>query len=880
MIQHYHQLFSQLTEQTLVITANRRLTAHLQSLYLDYQISHSKKVWTTLDILPLNSWLVRCWQFAQDDDHSKNALLLTPLQEQLIWEHIINQFNQHPLIEIENTALLAQQAWELLHQWNAIDKISSCQHPTEDTRLFQQWTNQYSLRATGLIGPSQLYTYLKDWFKTTPNLPSKIYFVGFTELPPALQSLLIILEKRGTTVELIKPLAHNNTKQHHVFKSTQDEIQAMANWAKQLLINNDIPHQLRIGCVVPNLTEIKNKISTVFEETFYLQQLFEGERKQSHLFNLSAGQPLQHYPMVLTALTLIECLSGFISTEKICYLLRSPFLAGGEFELHSRAKVEMIIYNLGQDHFSLQQLTSFFSHLPIFAKIWDELLRNIMMNSAKKSPIEWSQQWQALLTNVGWPGQRTLDSAEFQTLQRFDQTWLEWKQYQIISPQMTFAMAKQQFNKLCQTIIFQPRVPTAPIQILGTLEATGLTFDYVWIMGLDEETWPTPAKPNPFIPISLQRKLNLPHSSAERELQFCQEITDILLNSASNVIVSYAEQRDDMHVAASPLISHLDQTEFSLLTINPKLAQLIESPAEVITYSDNFGPSINALSKIPGGARLFQLQAACPFRAFAELRLNARETRSRESVHYTLRGKLIHAILQEFWIITKTHDQLCQLDTESIKQRLNTCLTTAWSKLQLGDNTTSQFLIEQIRLLELLEKWLQYEKKREPFTVVATEENKSIELLEFNIILSVVIDRIDVLPNSDHLIIDYKTSEISPAVWLNERPDDLQLPLYLTTLEESSVMGIAFGQLKPHKIMFKGLAADSTYLPNVKSANNWSQQISEWRMQIARLAEEFSKGYAETLPKDPKQTCKNCHLKMMCRIHEKNAACYIEVNDD
>ena len=54
----------------------------------------------------------------------------------------------------------------------------------------------------------------------------------------------------------------------------------------------------------------------------------------------------------------------------------------------------------------------------------------------------------------------------------------------------------------------------------------GLRFDHLWVMGLHHEAWPQSANPNPFLPIALQREHKLPHSSADRELEFAAKVME------------------------------------------------------------------------------------------------------------------------------------------------------------------------------------------------------------------------------------------------------------------------------------------------------------------------------------------------------------------
>jgi len=95
----------------------------------------------------------------------------------------------------------------------------------------------------------------------------------------------------------------------------------------------------------------------------------------------------------------------------------------------------------------------------------------------------------------------------------------------------------------------------APVQVMGMLEAAGLRFDHLWIMGLHDEALPAPANPNPFLPTSLQRQHKLPHSSAERELEFANKLAERLLASAPDVVLSYPEREGDRTLSPSPLVA-------------------------------------------------------------------------------------------------------------------------------------------------------------------------------------------------------------------------------------------------------------------------------------------------------------------------------------
>ncbi len=82
--------------------------------------------------------------------------------------------------------------------------------------------------------------------------------------------------------------------------------------------------------------------------------------------------------------------------------------------------------------------------------------------------------------------------------------------------------------------IFAPESRDAPVQILGPLEAAGLTFDALWFLGADDASWPAVARPHPFLPRSLQRTHNMPHADSTADWKLAQQVTARLESSAGN----------------------------------------------------------------------------------------------------------------------------------------------------------------------------------------------------------------------------------------------------------------------------------------------------------------------------------------------------------
>ena len=88
--------------------------------------------------------------------------------------------------------------------------------------------------------------------------------------------------------------------------------------------------------------------------------------------------------------------------------------------------------------------------------------------------------------------------------------------------------------------------------------------------------------------------------------------------------------------------------------------------------------------------------------------------------------------------------------------------------------------LEEERLVHVLSEWLEFEAERIPFSVAETEAKRPVSLA--GITFNLRIDRVDRLNDGSHLVIDYKTGNVSPKTW------DSRVP---TTCRSPSMLGLA-----------------------------------------------------------------------------------------
>jgi RecB family exonuclease len=263
---------------------------------------------------------------------------------------------------------------------------------------------------------------------------------------------------------------------------------------------------------------------------------------------------------------------------------------------------------------------------------------------------------------------------------------------------------------------------------------------------------------------------------------------------------------------------------------------------------------------VRGGTRVFADQAACPFRAFAHWRLGAAGLETPEAgLDAAQRGQLLHALMKHLWGVLGGSSSLQQDLAPAIEKSADLAVKELGLEGRFAE-------LERARLARLAAEWLEIEKRRAPFEVVATEKPVAFQVagIEFN----GRIDRMDKVKGG-HALIDYKTSRApSPKHWEPPRPDDPQMPLYAVTAEEE-IAAVAFAKLRPGDMKYMGFSKDDKAIEGVKRAKAWKPLLRAWRDEADALGGAFAAGEALVDPKRGLQTCRHCDLHTLCRVFEK-----------
>lgn len=888
------ELLQALLAGATVVTPNRRLARALKREFDLARVAAGARVWTSADVLPWGAWVDRT--FADLVRHEAPVRVLSPAQELALWQQAIADSPvAHALLDTAATARVAREAWAQQQSWR-LDLAGWRAGLHEDAKAYLTWAARFEARcaAGGWMSMSALPDAIAARL-IEGRVTESIVVFGFDELTPQQHALLDALRVAGAKVEAMQPHASDGELSRRIHASAADELLAVARSVRDLLRADP---GLVIGVVVPDLSQRRAEVARVFDDVLEPERVLASSRERPRAWNLSLGLPLSACPLAHAALSILRLARGPLPLNDAGSLLRSPFLVGAEQEFTRRALLDARLRERGQLRIDMSGLQrEAFARdreqphacrlLAARLEAWIPVAR--AARNLRQPPSAWSSTFLALLSALGWPGERVLDSEEFQTWEKWRELVAGLSNLDSVVGALRFDDALTWLARLATETLFQAESDAVQVQVLGVLEAAGLGFDHLFVTGLHDEAWPPAPRPNPLLPVALQRAHRMPHASAEWELGFAQRIGRLWRSSARQVVFSHAARDGDRVLRPSPLIA-----DVPVVTVNaaaePTYAGSILGAARLESLVDAAAPPLPAGHEVRGGASVFENQAACPFRAFALHRLGARGLEeARPGLDARERGTLLHRALAALWGELDSHARLLATNAGELDAAVTRAVNAALEVLRRDrpDVLTDAFAtLERERLRARISSLLARERERAPFRVVEREAPRSLDVRGLRV--NARVDRVDALDDGGRVILDYKTGKATIAAWVGARPDAPQLPLYAIT-DPGDVAAVALVPVQAHDVRFRGLAREESLLPGVATPEqarefgeiaDWPALLSGWRTVLDALASEFLAGEAVVMPKRYPQTCQYCDLGPLCRVKELFDRGPVSVDDE
>lgn len=863
----------------MVLTATLRLARELRQQYDLDQEGAGHRSWQAAPIAPLSAWQSTLWKdWLYSGQTAPVSRPLRPAEERIIWEDIIRSTANRLPINVRDTAELALASWDLLCNWNIPLDVAEWKNSV-DSRVFQSWAREFCRRCqkNRWFSGAELSAIVADLIEREQvAVPSHVEIAGFIAPTPSQQRVFNALARRGTEIrERVAP-DHTDNAVRFGAADARLEIRAAAEWARHVLEEEPeaANRRFRIGIIVPGLNRLRSDIERIFGEAFHSRTRLRPDLDPGRLFNISLGLPCTEYPIVRAAFQILATNPHKIPIEKASRILRSPFLHGSVEEFTRRALLDVALRALGEPHVSLTDIIKLAGReeaayeCPKLVPQLQSWITQYESLSTEQKPSYWAVVLSKFLQFAGWPGDRGLSSIEHQTLEVWKDLLSELAGLDSVCGDIRLTAAVGILRQIASVRLFQPQSEPAPVQIMGVYEATGLSFDRLWIMGMHDNAWPTASAADPFVPFRLQSRFGLPRSSPDLQLEHARILSARLLSSAPTIVVSFPIRHGDADLRVSPLFAGLSEVSAANLGIlaRDSYVEQLQRSSLMETFEDNYGPPCSDTA-LRGGTALFKLQAACPFKAFAELRLKAKAPDLPEPGLSAIdRGKLIHTILERIWKRLQSHNVLLSMSDGQLADIVRSSVGYEIKSLSARRRTLQRpkfARIEQARLERIVGEWLALEKERQPFKMIEQEEEQRITV--GGIDTHIRIDRVDCLENGDLVIIDYKTGNCEISDWKGDRPDEPQLPIYAVAAN-ATLAGVFFGSLKTGKTGFIGLSQSPDIVPGAKGQSPLSDILEEWRGALNRLGHDYSAGHATVDPKNRNTTCRYCALPTLCRI--------------
>ena len=859
-------LLAALTEGFTVLAPNRRAAHSLRRAYGEQVVSTGRRAWLTPDILTPRAWADRLWFNVRPG----SCRLLSPQQTLVLWERIVSESPAAvSLLNPASAAKAAVRSW-VLAQAYGISLTAIAADGGEEAEVFADWARQFEAdcSARGWLAPARI---VHELARCESLPPFRIQLALGEEPTPALRTLLNRLVEQGSIVREQLPPGSPGSTVRFAAVDAEQEVLSATRWARSQLDAG----RKSIGLVVPSLALRRHALRRALEDVFVPAGRRSGEASGFVPFTIEASGTLTEFPIVRTALDILDLVKGEASSTLAGRLLRSPFVSGFASEASPRALADARLRSSGTEQVDVPALERLAgaNGCPVLSSLLAGMRATLPRNGEVATASEWAERFLAVWIAAGWPGDRTLSSDEQQTLAKLNDALSGFGGLDDLLGKVSFRAALAQFRQWASSTAYEPQTLPAPITVVDPDSVAGMRFEALWIMGCEATRMPPAPEPDPFLPLRLQQQAGVPGASVLATRQRAERQFLDLRCAAESIVCSWAQHLDDAEQTPSPMLNGFDLFAGEIEPQQTLGGWLQRHRPVLEAFVDDTAPAV-PVGRASGGARVVELQAWCAFRAQAELRLGARPLdQVSPGIDARERGTLLHKALETLWGEFGSQRGLMAVAEEALRERVFVALDRLSVPLLQGASPHRARLlrIEVDIATRKLRHLLALERERQPFRVLERPEYAETYTAA-GLTLDLKIDRIDLLePEGGEVVIDYKTGHSAQASkWWGARPEQPQLPLYAVA-RRAQLSAVVFALLNAKESGFAGVAKRDGILPGVKEfKGEWQPLLDDWQKTVDGLIAAYGRGDARVDPLP--QVCNRCHLSSLCRIHESGLA--------
>jgi len=884
---------------TLLTPNNRGVDGILREYASGFRSSsEATKTWERSAVFAIDIYIQQLWQLAASQAIApfNETQLLSRFDEQETWLQIVrSSYEKYPLLNSEETASSAARSYRFFQQWDVASSLDPERYRNAvDFQTFLDWSEQFEahcnkINAVSLSDASRIIA--KHIEEISPILPNKIALINFNQPPPLyielFDALARVCELEWPRVPAqdtqLGPVFADRDNAYRSFQDNGTEVNACIDWCQDKA--RDFPDS-HIGIVVDH----SRSLEPMIEEALFRNSKASNSSQfdiADHLNRYQSTESLAELRDFSVALSLLALNRELIDSERFCKLLQLPNLLGVEDAPQARIALEIALRGNTEAEVRLTQLRSVMlqnersHHCPVLAQTllaFSELARH----EHNHQPLrQWLQLFGKQLQLLGWPGSSSTEHNQRQSL-----LWQQCIQRFAASSSVLGNISLSSALGKLQTYLKQSNVnlnfdDRRQISLVDIEEAQDLSFDHVWVLSVDDRNWPQAINPVAFLPYSLQQALEMPSSSNQQQLDTAlTQLISLRKNTKAELVISHHTLEEELSIRPSALLKEIafEQANANEVITGGHSRNRMTNNLERV--EEKLHIPLTSAENVSGGTGLLSNQSNCPFRAFGRNRLKAKGLEEFSfGLNSLVRGNALHKALEHIGQQlgdSKTLHGLTTTQAEELTAATSEIAIDYLRKLHPETMTPAFSLLEKGRLTKLLEGFLALEKQRSEFTILHNEKDVSWQHSQLS--LNLRIDRVDQLADGSLALIDYKTGKFTSYRWFDDRPDDLQLPLYQIAVSadtDQSVSATLIFQLNAENIGLISPLELTDFGADVKVSKQakffeggWPALQDYWNKSIHALAEEFESGLIAVAPTRGTTTCQYCELGPLCRIAE------------
>ncbi len=857
----YAWLTEALRDSSQVLTANRRLARVLASEYGRQRVLSGEKAWPSPLITSWQDWLTDLLATAEKQESLPTRI--NGHQSRILWERCLRREINDPLLNIGLLVRQSRETWSRMHEFCV--SLDDCRGAAQgnDQRLFARAAQSYRsiLDREYWVDDAGIADLVADLIRSgRVKVPARVSIAGFDRLVPQAKRVLDAACEKGMSIDAVRETTAKANGTVRAYDNTEAELRAAGAWARREL--EEDPEQ-RIAIVATNLEQNAAHYGRLVREGFVPGWQYAVASHRSAV-NVSYGKRLTDYPAVTIALLALRWLYDDLTGREVSLLLRSPII--GSRDTGGRARLELQLRQIPDRSWSPEMLLAELSDRESSADARDWIDRIRYLGGLRgelprrDAPPSWAVVIDDTLTQLNWPGDGSLDSIEFQLINRWRELLNDLARLELVSPTLTIADVLSRVTAMAGETVFQPEVEGALVQLLGPLEAAGMEFDKLWVSGLTASNWPPAGRPSSLISMNLQRSRNMPDATPQDTLDYARRVLERLTTSTRNLVCSYPLTDGDAEQGASGL---LQQYEYEQLSRSDDpgwhAATLTEAVPLTIVPADPI-PTVAANEIISGGAATIQRQMTEPFAAFSFGRLGVKDIQPISfGLSASLRGNLIHDALRDLYSELPTRHDIASWHGDELDSRLAAALDKSfWRHMQNIDPVLRQlFRLEQQRAEKLLREVVALDSTRADFQIADVEG--ALQPTIAGLPLRLRADRIDRLSNAKIVILDYKTGSRKAFLGANGLPKDMQLVVYAVAVN-ADVSDLGLVNIDSRSTSIDGAGKQLT--PSL----DWDEVLASWIKLVEVAAAQIQRGDVRVNGMQNMQSARP--LSLLSRIRE------------